>query len=133
MRTMRLVPERPPGVRYWYQKVREPPGRTLTANPVTELSQIMVWPAVGTRASFTAISVSFRVMARHAPPEGTPKARAVIDLVWRAMEQYGEICRKIKATWVLVPCFIWRAMAAQGAGRSLHTGEAARSIPAAPT
>ena len=60
---MRFLPERPPGVRYWNQKVREPPGRMRTAKPVMAWSQIMVWPVVGAGARRTAVSVSFRVMA----------------------------------------------------------------------
>src|SRR5262249_55389314 len=46
-------------------------------------------------------------------------ALCTTNFVCRATEQYGEICRKIKATRGEVPCFVWCVLAAQGATRSL--------------
>src|SRR5215831_3642392 len=113
----------PPSGRYWYQKVLRPLARMRTPKPLTSPSQRKTWPAGGQCARSTAASVS-RFFAMVAPQsDSASTALCTTNFVWRATEQYGEICRKIKATRGDVPGFVWRALAAQGAARSLIRGE----------
>src|SRR6516165_6231146 len=92
IRTMREEP--PPRGRYWNQKVLLPLDRILRPKPLTAASQRKAWPALGARARFTAASVRFFPMRFS---DSVSTAFCTPNFVWRTTEQYGEICRKIKA------------------------------------
>src|SRR5262249_52917227 len=58
----------------------------------------MIWrPAFGTLARFTAASVSFFPMVGSPRSDSLSTAFCTLIFAWRTTEQYGGICRKIKA------------------------------------
>src|SRR5215471_1032597 len=90
---MRIMREEPPRGRYWNQNVREPEDRMRTPKPLTSVSQRKSWPVLGLGARFTLASVSFFPMRFS---DSVSTAFCTPNLIRRATEQYGGICRKIK-------------------------------------